>query len=115
MNRRTKWVWFALVAFLSGCGTAHNVAPEVLPFPYDGTQDRNADATAVYGGVKRDWYALTGKSWDKMYSPINMLFRPLYLADLPISAVCNTLTLPYAIWEESGMLFKGYMTPERLE
>src|SRR5262245_41823753 len=113
MDHRAIGVGFALVAFLSGCGTAHNVAPEILPFPYVGTQDRNADATAVYGGVKRDWYALTGKSWDRVYSPINLLFTPLYLADLPLSAVADTVTLPYAIWEEVGMELKSGMSPDR--
>jgi uncharacterized protein YceK len=116
MGHRVKWVGFAVVAtFASGCGTAHNVAPDVLPFPYVGTQDRCADATQVYGGVKRDWYALTGKQWDWAYSPVNLLLTPLYLLDLPLSAVADTLTLPYAIWNEIGMNWKAGMSMERCQ
>src|SRR5262245_7959292 len=108
MNHQASWVGFALVAFvLSGCGTAHNIAQEIVPFPYYGTQDRCQDATQVYGGVKRDWYALTGKQWDEEYSSLSLLLTPFYLADLPLSAVADTLTLPYAVWEEAGMFLRA--------
>lgn len=117
MNYQTKWAGFALVAFLSGgCGTAHNLNSSSgwsLPVGPGQESPPTPSVTRVYGGVREDYASLTGMKWNDEYSFLNLFFIPLYLVDLPLSAVGDTLTLPLSIGAEVTSSINNYYFPPK--
>lgn len=84
------------VAFLSvGCGTAHNLNPTGEALIKGPGQDDPSKTTRVFGGVRSDLTGLTTLSWNDEYSFLNFIVLPFYVADLPLSLVGDTVTLPY--------------------
>jgi uncharacterized protein YceK len=82
----------ALTAGLGGCGTAANT---LWLAPFEGGQ-------RVYGGVRTDMeivrQSITGEPESKGQSPRDRCITAVALAvDLPLSAVGDTLTLPYTV------------------
>jgi uncharacterized protein YceK len=67
---------------LSGCGTAANT---LWFIPEEG-------GMRVYGGVRADWEAA-----HRSYPPDINLPRYLAIVDMPLSAVGDTLTLPFTV------------------
>jgi uncharacterized protein YceK len=98
---RTWRVWAATVAIpcLSGCGTASNF------------YGRAPDAR-VYGGVRQDWASLQMVARDE--TAMSWPYAPLVAVDLPLSAVGDTLTLPYTLFLNSDLFKKTliYEPPE---
>jgi uncharacterized protein YceK len=85
-----KVLGLLLAAGLCGCGTANNL------------NDPN-NKPAIYGGVRRDldmqmvtdFYLNSASSEPTLLSAVPLAL--LSLADLPFSAVCDTLSLPVTI------------------
>jgi uncharacterized protein YceK len=91
-----------------GCGTVRNlqqaVGPKDVPeMPPDAPMKR------VYGGVRSDWSELAG--WQRDPEAPHPGTYLSALIDLPLSAVGDTLTLPYTLaWEKGlfGMRLMNY-------
>jgi uncharacterized protein YceK len=75
---------FAATALLSGCGTAANT---LWFIPEEG-------GMRVYGGVRADWESARQSAADPS-RPAGPLW--LCIADMPLSAVGDTLTLPFTV------------------
>ena len=90
----------ALALLGQGCGTVGNLqrtagAKEVPELPPDAPMDR------VYGGVRSDWAWVAGGPGGPPPGTGSFLSA---LLDLPLSAVGDTLTLPYVLAWEKGLL-----------
>jgi len=92
--RALGFVALATTALLSGCGTIANMQPGGWIAP-TGTGD---EETRVYGGVKDDTIAIrnwaTAVANGEQDSAARLLVWSL---DLPLSAIGDTLTLPYTM------------------
>lgn len=78
----------------AGCGTISNLNPTDQPF--SGPQQDDAPRkTRVFGGVRSDWTGLTTLDWNDNNAMASSIILPLYVADLPLSLVGDTMTLPY--------------------
>jgi uncharacterized protein YceK len=97
MTRRSLWRWIAVgvLAALSGCSTMEN-----LQSPYDPAT--RTGGCQVYGGtrmaLKESGRAVSciGKDGE---AGVAGLLTPLYLADVPLSAAADTVTLPVTVPE----------------
>ncbi len=88
-----------LACLLCGCGTFNN---SIMMFYHQPPSDPPADyqpANWVYGGVKSDAKGIClGVS--RGDTPLfYRLLTPLWIADIPLSALCDTLNLTYTIPE----------------
>lgn len=102
---------------LCGCGTLYNVAGTSLlyrpedPSKYQCTLYDDHPRNFVYGGVTNDAEAIHQFLFEEE-APLMKLLVPVCVADIPVSAVFDTLTLPMAIaatrrekewWRKRGM------------
>jgi uncharacterized protein YceK len=84
---------------LGGCGTLCNFGASVLPPPDNGTA-----FPAVYGGVMFDLAVLTIPSNSSATggrgseAEGELVKAALVLADIPVSLIGDTLTLPITLW-----------------
>ena len=97
MNRRRIIVAVALAGLLSGCGTINNQVMLFYAGP-DAKSNYDPKRDYVYGGVKFDataaGYAFSNEPG---LSPASRLLCALFILDLPISAIFDTLYLPVNI------------------
>lgn len=93
---RSWVVWAAAVVSpgLAGCGTVGNVYPL-------------GQEVRVYGGVRGDWASLQMAVRDD--TCISWPFVPFVVADLLLSAVGDTLTLPYTLIRDRAFLGKPFV------
>jgi uncharacterized protein YceK len=97
---RASIVAVAMLALLpvTGCGTLANFPPTLG----SGSAIR---PERVYGGVRMDLYWISSCIIDPEPEPLlRLLFLPLYVLDLPFSAIMDTLTLPRTIQASLGRL-----------
>lgn len=100
-----------LVALVgTGCGTMQNLSPSGYSVGVSGGSEGTKTPTRVYGGVRGEWSELKAMRFDDVYC-MNLIFLPLYLADLPLSAAADTLTLPYTIGVEVTRSINAYYFP----
>jgi uncharacterized protein YceK len=86
----SRQVLFACVAVVvCGCGTMKNVSGERFPIPI------NDSPRSVYGGVRLDAKGAGALVSGRCDMPLLALAMTL---DLPLSAVGDTVTLPYTLW-----------------
>lgn len=96
MCLRSLWLTLPFAVLPVGCGTAHNLNPiGESPIKGPGQDDAPLKTTRVFGGVRSDWTGLTTLNWNDEYSFLNFVVLPFYVADLPLSLVGDTVTLPY--------------------
>lgn len=96
-----KWLAILIVAFVSGCGTVRNFSPTWNDEqPYD-------IKTVRYGGVKTDLAEFKDAARDlrrypQSQEPVLANSQTLLTTaiDTPASFVCDTVTLPLAMWAE---------------
>ena len=79
---------FVAAVLCGGCGTLKNLNPTPTG------EGEIPPPTRIYGGVRQDWTELKTLDFGDV-ACINLYFLPLYLADLPLSLIGDTLTLPY--------------------
>jgi uncharacterized protein YceK len=107
MVRRTPagWVLLSTALLCAGCGTIHNLTPN--------RQTSEGEIPArVYGGVQGEWGELQAMRFDDVHC-MNLIFLPLYLIDLPLSAIGDTLTLPWTIPAEVNRSINNYYFPKQ--
>jgi uncharacterized protein YceK len=97
MNLAHLVVTATLACLACGCGTFDNsIAMFYFPAPSDPPVDYRA-RNWVYGGVKRDTAAIR-RTFSRDDVPLeDRIVGPLFIADLPLSAIFDTLNLPYTI------------------
>src|ERR1700676_4410982 len=89
-SMRKLLLFGCLMIATSGCGTCLNL--------HD--QSRQSYA-AVYGGVHADLDMINDHCFYMYLYPMGILTNSVSIAsvfDLPLSAVADTVTLPYALW-----------------
>jgi uncharacterized protein YceK len=86
-----------------GCGTVHNLNPAGETLIKGPGQDEPPKTTRVFGGVRSDWKGMNTLNWNDEYSFLNFVVLPLYVADLPLSLIGDTVTLPYTVGCEIGL------------
>ncbi|HEY3740522.1 MAG TPA: YceK/YidQ family lipoprotein [Bryobacteraceae bacterium] len=93
------------VFLCGGCGTVMNLEdpPKSYFRRYPGT-----DANKVYGGVRIDAEQGCNK-FD--FAPFDAMY--LLAIDLPLSAVADTITLPWTISAEVNRLISNYYFPKQ--
>ena len=96
----------------SGCGTFFNVvnfetAPQSLPSIK--AEGKNTAPREIYGGVRLD--AGAGLGWFEEGRPFFGLYT--WGVDLPLSAVGDTLTLPFTIRAAFDRGIEEYYFPEK--
>lgn len=85
-----------LTCVICGCGTINNTVG--ISYGGGGSGSKNDPyRNYVYGGVKCDAEMSRAAFTTKEDFPANLIVGILYAADLPLSAVCDTLYLPLAI------------------
>ena len=88
-----------LAGLLCGCGTLNN---SIMMFYHQPPADPPADyqpSNWVYGGVKWDADELRIAVSKADFPLFSRLLIPFWIADIPLSAVCDTLNLPHTIPE----------------
>lgn len=80
------------LAGLTGCGTAHNFYP----------QDGGERPLKVYGGVKKATDDLKEATGDGVAAALLCVLWPLPVANVALSAIGDTVTLPVTVWAEAG-------------
>lgn len=105
-GRTLAGLGFVLALVASGCGTASNLNP-----PTQSSGEERPRQTRVYGGVRQSWADLKGLDFSDV-ACINLYFLPFYLADLPLSLIGDTLTLPYTVGVEVHRAITGYYFPK---
>jgi uncharacterized protein YceK len=98
MNDRTALVlgFISIVLLGGGCGTVENLQEATQP-----SHHFDASWNTVYGGVSKD-YAHLQESRDVTFK--NPHDPWLMLLDLPFTLIGDTITLPYTIAYELGLL-----------
>jgi uncharacterized protein YceK len=91
----------ALSALLSGCGTAHNLVSITYHERPTDPHDDYEPPDYRYGGVKIDAWMIR-QPFSRVDEPIlgraiGAALVPLWIADIPLSAACDTLMLPETI------------------
>ena len=90
-SRMAVVIPLAVIAGLSGCGTAANT---VLLWPEEGGK-------RAYGGVRADWEMIRERGEDGNSGKASV---PVLAAiDLPFSLVADTITLPYIVAYNAGL------------
>jgi uncharacterized protein YceK len=87
-------VAMAVTALLSGCGTVANMQPGASMT----SAGPSGEEPQVYGGVKSDTVAI--RSWASAVAngePDSAARLLMWTLDLPLSAIGDTLTLPYTL------------------
>ena len=104
MCGRKMLVGAALVAALGGgCGTVDNVRRPVYPLP----NSSNAQVCRIYGGVRGDFGVMTEYPWRTTPSVIDYVALPAMAGvDLVLSAIGDTITLPYTCGVEVWRAFR---------
>ena len=74
-------------------------------------EDEIPPPTRIYGGVRQDWTELKALEFGDV-ACINLIFAPFYLADLPLSLIGDTLTLPYTAGVELTRSIEEYYFPK---
>jgi uncharacterized protein YceK len=98
MKGRCVWTALVLPVLVVGCGTLCNVTSS------------NPDPR-VYGGIRQEWSDLKVMRFDDVYC-INLLLAPWLVADLPLSVLGDTLTLPYVLGRQVISALAGSERPE---
>lgn len=114
MARRMVWRWIVggALAAVSGCSTMEN-----MQSPYDPAT--RTGGRQVYGGtrmaLRESGQAVSsiGKGGEE---GVKGLFTPLYLADIPLSAAADTVTLPVTVPESlhRQSASQGALAPRRV-
>jgi uncharacterized protein YceK len=108
MTYRTPAVLGLLVVLLcSGCGTMNNLTSSNSP---TSEGEISKPPPRIYGGVRGEWSELRAMRFDDVYC-MNLIFVPLYLVDHPLSAIGDTLTLPYTVAAEVARSINAYYCP----
>jgi len=86
-----------LLCLLCGCRTTNNLVMMHYHRPSSNSPADYELIDYVYGGVKFDLNAVQSTFTTEEIPLQFRLFGPLFLADLPLSLVCDTLNLPITI------------------
>ena len=83
---------------LAGCGTAIN-AVWLIP---------EENGKRVYGGVRTDCEQIRGRHEQAGRLPVDRIEQLVYTLDVPLSAVGDTITLPYILAYDSGLFGRRF-------
>ena len=94
-----KTLLLAVLVFLHGCGTTTTLTntDSEIKMKLNKNSSSCVEMTRIYSGVAYDFCRLHSTPDNSFYNP----FLVVYLVDMPLSAITDTVALPFTIYSQS--------------